>query len=240
MTLGSVARFADSAAGARETIALAERQGMRFTERWARLVLARALCAQGEWDGAEAEIETVGDNVQSFQLGMVYAPRVMIALARGELAAAAELVVDFDARSGGAAVHEPDFGCLRAAVLAAQRRDPEGVAGILAEGTPADFAEWSSWVSAVVDLLVAGGTPDAAGLRAAHAALSSDDEPTKALAPVAAQARRLEAWIALDRGDLHAAREAWGQALSLAQSCGMAGAAAVIAAEHSRAAGHRA
>jgi hypothetical protein len=226
-----VARFAESAAGARDTIALAERQGMRFTERWARLVLARALCAQGDWDAAEAELEAVGDNVQSFQLGMLYAPRVMIALARSDLAAAADLVADFDARSASAAVHEPDFGCLRAAVLASHNGDEDGVVRVLTAATPADFAEWSSWVSAVVDLLVAGGTPDAAGLSSAHAALSSDDEPTKALAPVAAQARRLEAWLALDRGDLHAAGEAWGQALSLARSCGMAAAAAVIVAE---------
>ncbi len=240
MTLGSVARFAESAAGARDTIALAERQGMRFTERWARLVLARALCAQGDWDAAETEVEAVGDNVQSFQLGMVYAPQVMVALARSELAAAADLVADFDARSAGAAVHEPDFGCLRAAVLAAHHGDEDGIVRVLAEATPADFAEWSSWVSVVVDLLVASGTPDAAGLSSAHAALTSGDEPTKALAPVAAQARRLEAWLALDRGDLHAAREAWGQALSLARSCGMAGAAAVIAAEERSATPHRA
>jgi class 3 adenylate cyclase/tetratricopeptide (TPR) repeat protein len=233
MTLGSVARFSESAAGARDTIALAERQGMRFTECWARLVLARALCAQGDWDAAETEVEAAGDNVQSFQLGMAYAPQVMIALARGELAAAAELAADFDARRAGAAVHEPDFSCLRAAVLAAHRGDKDGVARVLAEGKPADFAEWSSWVPAAVDLLVAGGIPDAAWLRSAHAALTSDDEPTKRLAPVAAQARRLEAWLALDTGDLHAAREAWGQALSLARSCGMTGAAAVIAAEES-------
>jgi class 3 adenylate cyclase/tetratricopeptide (TPR) repeat protein len=240
MTLGSVARFAESAAGARNTIALAERQGMRFTERWARLVLARALCAQGGWDAAETEVEAVGDNVQSFQLGMVYAPRVMIALARSELAAAAELVADFDARRAGATVHEPDFGCLRAAVLAAHHGDQDGVARVLVEAKPADFAEWSSWVPAAVDLLLAGGTPDAAGLRSARAALSSDDEPTKALAPVAAQARRLEAWLAFDSGDLAAACEAWGKALSLASSCGMAGAAAMIAAEQSRATAHRA
>jgi hypothetical protein len=42
----------------------------------------------------------------------------------------------------------------------------------------------------------------------------------------------------MDRGDLDAAREAWGQARSLAQSCGMAGAAAVIAAERRRATTH--
>jgi tetratricopeptide (TPR) repeat protein len=234
MALGSVARFAESAAGARDTIALAERQGMRFTERWARLVLARALCAQGDLDAAEAEVETVGDNVQPFQLGMAYAPRVMIALARGESAVAAQLVADFDARAAGAAVHEPDFGCLRAAVLAAQQGDNDRVVRVLAQATPADFAEWSTWVSTVVDLIIGSGTPDAAGLRSAHAALTSGDEPTKALAPVAAQARRLEAWLALDRGDIHAARAAWAQALSLARSCGMAGAAAVIAAEQSR------
>ena len=240
MTLGSVARFAESAAGARETIALAERQGMRFMDRWARLVLARALCAQGEWDAAETEVQEVGDDVQSFQLGMLYAPRVMIALARGELAAAAELVADFDARGTAATVHEPDFGCLRAAVLGAHQGDKQGVVRALTEASPADFAEWSSWVPAVVDLLVAGGAPDAAWLRSAQAALTSDDEPTKALPPVAAQARRLEAWLALDRGDLRAAREAWDQALSLAQSCGMAAAAAMIAAEQSRATAHRA
>jgi len=234
MAFGSVARFAESAAGARETIALAERQGMRFTERWARLVLARALCAQGDWDAAEAEVEAVGENVQPFQLGMVYAPKVMIALARGELAAAAELAGEFDARSAGATVHRPDFACLRAAVLAANRGDQDGVVGALAEATPADFAEWSSWVPVVVDLLVAGGA-DADGLRAAHAALSADDEPTKALAPVAAQARRLEAWLALGRGDLEAARAAWDRALSLTRSCGMAAAAAMIVAEERRA-----
>jgi class 3 adenylate cyclase/tetratricopeptide (TPR) repeat protein len=237
MTLGSVARFAESAAGARETIALAERHSMRFTERWARLVLARALCAQGDWDAAETEVALVGDTVQPFQLGMVYAPRVLIALDRGDLATAAALVADFDARRAGAAVHEPDFGRLRAAVLAAHDRDTDGVARVLVEATPADFAEWSSWVPAVVDLLVAGGAPGA-GVDAAHGALTSTDEPTKALAPVAAQGRRLEAWLALDRGDLSAAREAWSQALALAQSCGMAGAAAVIAAEESRATAH--
>jgi hypothetical protein len=123
-------------------------------------------------------------------------------------------------------------------VLAAHDGDKDGVVRVLAEAT-ADFAEWSSWVSTVVDLLVASGTPDAAGLSSALAALTSDDEPTKALAPVAAQARRLEAWLALDRGDLDAACEAWGQALSLARSCGMAGAAAVIAAEERSAMRHR-
>jgi class 3 adenylate cyclase/tetratricopeptide (TPR) repeat protein len=236
MTLGSVARFAESAAGARETIVLAERHGMRFTERWARLVLARALCALGDWDAAEAEVEAVGDDVQSFQLGMLYAPRTMITLARGDLAAAAALVAAFDVRRAGATVHEPDFYCLRAAVLAAHRNHPVGVVRTLAQATPADFAEWSSWVPTVVDLLVGGGRPDANGLRAAHRALTATDEPTKALAPVAAQARRLEAWLALDRSELDAAREAWGQALSLAQSCGMAGAATVIIAEERRAA----
>ncbi len=235
MTLGSVARFAESAAGARQTIGLTERHGMRFTQRWARLVLARALCAQGDWDAAEAELKVVADNVQSFQLGMVYAPQAMIALARGELATAAALVADFDARSAGATVHEPDFRCLRAAILAAHEGDMDGVVRVLVEAQPADYAEWSSWVPAVVDLLVAGGGVDATRLSSAHAALSSDDEPTKALAPVVAQALRLEAWLALDRGDLLAARGAWSKALSAAQSCGMGGAAAVIAAERGRA-----
>ncbi len=226
MALASLGRFAEAADAARETIVLAEQRGMRFLDRWAHLLLARALCMLGDWDAASTAVETVGRDVAPFVLGMVFGPLVVIALGRGERDRVEELLSDYQSRRVGPV--PDDFRGLWTAATAFVDGDPALLARVLPEAPPGAFAEWSGWVVSVVDLLVAGGSPGATVLRCAHAALTRDDEPTKALAPVAAQARRLEAWLAWGDGDRDAAVTAWRAARELAESCGMARAAATI------------
>jgi class 3 adenylate cyclase/tetratricopeptide (TPR) repeat protein len=239
VTLGSIGRFAESAAGAREAIALARRRGIRFVERWGHLVLGRALCSLGDWDEATAAIDAVRADVPPFHVGMAYAPLVVIALGRGDLTAARDLVAEHDARGGeDTSEFAGDFRCLRAGALAVLASDGPALARVLPGAQAADFAEWSGWVPAVVSLLVTRAPAGAAGdawLAAAAAALSDPADPARSTAPVRAQALRLAAWQARRAGDAAAARTAWAQAGELAASCGMAHETAAIDAERTRA-----
>ncbi len=123
VSLASVGRYAEAAEQAREAIAAAQRTAERFFERWAHLVLGRALCSLGEWEAARREIESVWDEVPPFQVGMAIAPLAVIALARGERDRARELVAEHDRRcsAAGASIFEADFRALRAAILADHR-----------------------------------------------------------------------------------------------------------------------
>jgi hypothetical protein len=153
----------------------------------------------------------------------------VIALRRDDLDGARRLVVDYDTRRNAAVDgFDSDFRCLRAAVLAAARADTSSLARVLPEARTVDLAEWSGWLGVVVDLLLSHA-PTA--LRAAHETLNADADPVRAVAPVRAQAHRLEAWLAWRDGDTDRARAAWGMAESLARECSMTHEAAVIAAE---------
>ena len=224
ISFASVGRYAESAAAAREAIAAAERASERVADRWARLALGRALCSLGDWDGATRQIESVKDEVPPIQVGMALAPLVVIALARGENDRASELVAEHDRRCNvaGASLFESDFRALRKAVLAP---DPDAAANIVAEAEIADFAEWSGWLSSVIDKLLA--SEDREPLQRALAALRTTD-PMKQTPPVRAQAERLAGHLAAPAGDHHAAEEAMSRAVQLSVDCGLAFEGAVI------------
>jgi class 3 adenylate cyclase/predicted ATPase len=230
VSLSALGRYTEAAVHAREAIAAAGRMAERFAERWSRLVLARALCSLAEWDAAIAEIDAVRADVPPFQVGMATAPLVIIALARGEEEHARRLVAEHDQRcdDAGASVFESDFRAVRATVLAVSAGDADALAQIIPGAEVADYAEWSGWLSPVVDRLVEGG--DAESLQDAHAALR---EPGRLLrtAPVLAQAERLAAHLRARSGDEREAAEHWARAERLAAGCGARFDAAAIALE---------
>ena len=236
VSLASVGRYGEAAAGGREAIAAAERTAERFFERWARLVLGRALCSLGEWDEAVSEIESVKARVPPFQVGMAIAPLVVIALARGEAQRVQELVVEHDRRchEAGASVFESDFRALRGAVLAAAADGGPELVQIIPRAQVADYAEWTGWLAPVIDLLVAG--PAGEALADALAALRAPGA-MKQTPPVLAQAERLDAHIAALAGEHQRANECWTRAEQLAAGCGLAFETAVIVLERSE---HRA
>ncbi|HUO71756.1 MAG TPA: adenylate/guanylate cyclase domain-containing protein [Solirubrobacteraceae bacterium] len=227
ISLASVGRFREAAAAAHEAIVAAERAAERLAERWARLALGRALCSLGEWDAAIGEIESVKDEIPTIQVGMALAPLVVIALARGDDRHARELVAEHDRRcgDGDASVFESDFRSLRRTVLA---RAPGELARIIPEAEIADFAEWTGWLSPVIDKLLAVGEPGA--LEQALAALRTGDA-MKQTPPVRAQAERLAGHLAARAGDRHSATEALSRAARLARECELGFEAAVIAVE---------
>ena len=224
ISLASVGRYAEAAEAAAEAIGAAERASERVADRWARLALGRALCSLGDWDGAIREIESVKDDVPTIQVGMALAPLVVIALARGEESRAAELVAEHDRRcsEAGASLFESDFRALRKTVLAC---DPAEAAEIVAEAEIADFAEWSGWLSPVLDKLLASAGREP--LERALAALRAPD-PMKQTRPVRAQAERLAGHLAARGGDARTASEALSRAAQLSADCGLAFEHAVI------------
>jgi predicted ATPase len=230
VTLGALGRYGEAVDQAREAIAAARRASDRFFERWARLVLARALCSVGEWEQASAEIDAVRDAVPPFQLGMAVAPLVAIALHRDDRATVAELISGYDRRcaEAGTSVFESDFRALRAAGLAVVAGDERALARVIPDTETADFAEWSGWLPAVVDQLV--GLDDEAPLEAALAALRAPGA-MRATPPVRAQAQRLAAHLAARTGDAPGAQHAFAEAQRLAESCGLRCDAATIASE---------
>ena len=167
LTLAALGRYEEAADGARDAISAAERSAERLSQRWARLVLGRALCALGEWDAAAAEIDSVRADVPPFQVGMATAPLVVIALARGELEHARELVAEHDRRCAAedASVFESDFRALRAAVIACAQGDDSVLWRVIPEAEAADFAEWSGWLAPVSDMLVARAATPAVAAR---------------------------------------------------------------------------
>jgi tetratricopeptide (TPR) repeat protein len=230
VSLASIGRYAEAAARAREAITAAERTAERFVERWARLVLGRALCSLGEWDEAVMEIESVKEDVPTFQIGMATAPLVVIALARGERERALELVAEHDRRCShvGASVFESDFRSLRRLVLGSGAGGTSELAEIITTAEIADYAEWTGWLAPVIDrLVVAGADPQ---LEAALGALR-DHGAMKRFAPIQAQAARLEAHLAARAGDGMRATACWTQAEALAGQCGLAFERAVIVLE---------
>jgi tetratricopeptide (TPR) repeat protein len=226
ISLASVGRFREAAAAAREAIVAADRSAERMAERWGRLVLGRALCSLGDWDQAIAEIETVKDHIPTLA-GMAFAPLVIIALGRGQEALARELVAEHDRRrsEAGASGLESDFHSLRALVLAS---DAGSLARIVPEAEISEFAEWSGWLSPIIDRLVAGSAT--APLADALAALRAPAE-MKQTAPVRAQAERLAGHLSARSGDRSAADEAFAHAYRLAVGCELGFEANVIGLE---------
>jgi class 3 adenylate cyclase/predicted ATPase len=230
VSLASLGNYAEAAAQARDAIAAAQRTAERFSERWSRLVLGRALCSLGDWDEATAEIEAVRERVPPFQIGMAIAPLVVIALARGQTERVTELVAVHDRRcsDGGASVFESDFRAIRATVIAIETSNDEALAEIVPSATVADYAEWSGWLAPVVDRLVAGWASEP--LRAALVALRAGGRMRRT-APVLAQAERLDAHLAARAGDDQRASECWARAEELSTQCGLRFESAVIALE---------
>ena len=224
ISLASVGRYAEAAEAAGEAIGAAERASERVADRWARLALGRALCSLGDWDGAIREIESVKDDVPTIQVGMALAPLVVIALARGQDGRAAELVAEHDRRcsEAGASLFESDFRALRKTVLAT---DPAEAAGIVAEAEIADFAEWSGWLSPVLDKLLACERREP--LDRALTALRTPD-PMKQTPPVRAQVERLAGHLAARGGDRQTAEDALSRAAQLSADCALAFEHAVI------------
>ena len=178
ISLASVGRYREAAAGAREAIAAADRSAERMAERWARLVLGRALCSLGDWNQAIAEIESVKDEIRTLA-GMAFAPLVVIALGRGQEALARELVAEHDRRrdEAGASGLESDFRSLRTLVLTT---DAVSLARIVPHAEISEFAEWSSWLAPIIDRLVAASDTEpleAALASAAHHCCDEADCP---------------------------------------------------------------
>ena len=226
ISLASVGRFREAATAAREAIVAADRSAERMAERWGRLVLGRALCSLGDWNQAIAEIEAVKDQIPTLA-GMAFAPLVIIALGRGQDALARELVAEHDRRrsEAGASGLESDFRSLRALVLTT---DAVSLARIVPDADISEFAEWSSWLTPIIDRLVAGSDP--APLEDALAALRTA-AAMKQTAPVRAQAERLAGHLSARAGDRGGADEAFARAHRLAAGCELAFEAAVIGLE---------
>jgi class 3 adenylate cyclase/tetratricopeptide (TPR) repeat protein len=225
VSLGSVGRFAEAAERARAGVDAAQATAARFTERWSRLVLGRALCALGEWDAAVAEIEAVRAQLPGFS-GMALAPLTVIALARSDGERARELVAEHDraAAHDGASTYASDYRILRELVLCGD----DEVAALVTGAEVADFAEWPGWLAPAVDRLVA--VDDDGALIAALSALNGPGR-MKRTAPVRAQADRLDAHLTARAGDRERALALWARAEALAAECGQAFERAVIALE---------
>jgi class 3 adenylate cyclase/tetratricopeptide (TPR) repeat protein len=231
VSLTSVGRYAEAADRAREAIATAQRGAERLFERWARLVLGRALCSLGDWDHAVAEIESVKQHVPPFYIGMAIAPLVVIALARGQHDVVRELVAEHARRCGGDpdGADECDFRVLRSAAIVIDRSGTAGeLSRVIEDAETADYAEWAGWLAPIVDRLVA--EPGAQPLEAALAALRRPGA-MKQTPPVLTQARRLEAHVAVRAGAHVRARECFDEAQRLASECGLAFESAVVALE---------
>ncbi len=226
ISLASVGRYQEAAAGAREAIVAADRSAERMAERWARLVLGRALCSLGDWDQAIAEIESVKDQIPTLA-GMAFAPLVVIALGRGQEALAHELVAEHDRHrdESGASGLESDFRSLRTLVLTT---DAVSLARIVPEAEISEFAEWTSWLPPIIDRLVAA--LDTEPLEAALVSLRTT-AAMKQTAPVRAQAERLAGHLAARAGDRRRADEAFARAHQLAAECELAFEAGVIGLE---------
>jgi class 3 adenylate cyclase/tetratricopeptide (TPR) repeat protein len=229
--LASIGRYAEAAECAREAVVAAERSAERFFERYARLALGRALCALGDWDAAVAAIEAVKDQVPPFYVGMALAPLVVIALARGQERRVAELLTEYDERSGrgDTSMFESDFRMLRAAAAAVVWPDrAEDISRLIPQAVAADYAEWTGWLAPIVDRLLLQSA--VAPLEAALAALAQPGA-MKRTPPVRSQIARLEAHLAARGGDQELASQRFREAERLTSECGMRFEHAVIALE---------
>jgi class 3 adenylate cyclase/predicted ATPase len=232
LSLGSIGRYAESADRAREAITAARNGAERLFERWARLVLGRALCSLGEWDAAVTEIEAVKPDVPPYYIGMAIAPLVVIALGRGQQDEIRALVAEHERRLGGGSesASDCDFRVLGAAALMMDRGDPPAdLARLIEAADRADYAEWTGWLSPILDRVVTGSAVEPL---AAILALLSGPGATMRFDPVRAQARRLEAHLASRRGDHDHASQCYREAAQLAGNCGAAFENAVIVLEH--------
>ncbi len=227
LTFAAIGKYREAVPHAEEAIATARRGAERFFERWAVLVLGRALCSLGEWDRAIAEIESVAEHVAPFYLGMAIEPLVVIALARGQRERVAQLLAEYDRRVTPATnpIREGDFP-LRSAVLALEKPDALAeLARLIDNATIAAFTEWSGWLAPVVDHLVAG-----CATQPLSAALTALQRPSvmKETPPVRAQALRLEGHLAARAGDGVRARSCFTEALKLTRLCDAAFESAVL------------
>jgi len=222
ISLGGVGRYRDAAEQAEAAIEAAHRTSERFFVRHAQVTLGRVLCSLGEWDRAVEELEAGKPHVPTFMVGMAVAPLVVIALARGESDRVQDLVAEHDerGREAGATAFGPDFRALREAVLADGSDRRAALAGIIPAAEVADYSEWTGWIAAVIDgLLAAGGSADDLG--AALSALNGP-EAIKKILPVRAQALRLEGHLAVRGADPVRAGERFAAAIEAASSCELA------------------
>jgi hypothetical protein len=156
----------------------------------------------------------------------------VIALARGDHPRARALVDEHDRRcnAAGTSVFESDFRALRTAILAVDpaASDAPDLASVIPDTQVDDYTEWSGWLAPVIDMLVARSPTEPL-----HAALRTldGDGVMKRTDPVRVQAERLTAHLAVRAGDDARARAGWERAHRLADGCGLAFDAAVIAVE---------
>jgi hypothetical protein len=94
------------------------------------------------------------------------------------------------------------------------------LAGIIPSAEVADYSEWTGWIGAVIDgLLAADGSAEDLG--AALSALNGP-EAIKQILPVRAQALRLEGHLAARAGDPLRSGEHFAAAIEAAASCELA------------------
>jgi predicted ATPase len=228
LSLASIGRYAEAADCARDAIAAAQHGAERLFERWARLALGRAQCSLGEWDAAVAEIESVKPDVPPYYIGMAIAPLVVIALARDDWDKARMLTAEHAQRLESSSDY--DFRVLGAAVRVIDRGGTASELARLIEGSETvDYAEWTGWLSPILDRIVAGLTPEP--LQVALTILRGPGE-IKQANPVRAQARRLEAHLASRDGDHDRAARCFNDAERLTADSGMVFENAAIALEH--------
>jgi class 3 adenylate cyclase/predicted ATPase len=222
ISLGGVGRYRDAAEQAEAAFEAAHRTSERFFVRHAQVTLGRVLCSLGEWDRAVEELEAGKPHVPTFMVGMAVAPLVVIALARGASDRVLELVAEHDERErdAGTTAFGPDFRALREAVLAGGSDRRAALAGIIPAAEVADYSEWTGWIGAVIDgLVAAGGSVD--DLAAALSALNGP-EAIKQILPVRAQALRLEGHLAVLDGNPVRAGERFAAAIEAAGACSLA------------------
>ncbi len=226
VTLAALGRFEEAVAAGREATAAAERVASRAHRNMSALYLARGLFSLGRWDEAVAAVDEVAAHTPPANRGMVLGPRLLVALHRGELDTARNLIEEFDRQqeeSGPA--FESDYRSLREAALATLAADALGGKAVIAQAQAGDYAEWPTWLPLAIDLVV--GLPGDQPLRDAALALQADIVPTTSPI-VLAQAARLDALLATRGGDLAQAVARWSDAIRTADAAGMTFDAAVL------------
>jgi class 3 adenylate cyclase/tetratricopeptide (TPR) repeat protein len=219
VTLAALGRFDEAVAAGREATAAAERVASLAHRNMSALYLARGLFSLGRWDESVAAVDEVAAETPPANRGMVLGPRLLIALHRGELGAARDLIEEFDRQqqeSGPA--FESDYRSLREAALATLAGDALGGKAVIDQARSGDYAEWPTWLPLAIDLVA--GLPGDQPLREAALALQADLVPTTSPI-VIAQSARLDALLAMRAGDRVRAAARFSDAIRAANAAGM-------------------
>ena len=206
-------------------LALARRQGDRGWE-WVLLThLVEYLFAVGDWDGAQARADDIGEKAQLVEAQGAYPYEVLLRMSveRGELAEARRLWTRVEGRQQAAELQDRGFAALARASL----RRAEGThADALAAGEDAlatlvrDGNLWNAadgFAEAAAAALALGRLEKAEELLAAHDRLP----PAQRIPYADAQAARLRALVDAERGDDAAAAAGFDRAASAFRDVGV-------------------